>query len=510
MATGRPICRQSLTCRSRPNVARNKKERERTNPLDNSTIERARRFDMQQHFNRAIAILITLLCLAVAAAAQFNTGSITGVVRDSNGAAIANASVKITNIGTNETKTVQTDSDGRYEAAVLPTGRYNVEATSANFSPQLIKDVPLAVGQKARVDLTLAAGSVSATITVNAEQTTTDTEKSSVGGTITPSQVADLPINGRDFTQLLATVPGSVQTSNFFQTSLNGVPSWFGQSVLVDGIDAGRGDLNGFSNALGRVDARINRISVESIQEVQVLEQTYSAEYGQAIGAIINPITKSGTNDLHGGLFEYFRNDKLDANDWFDNARNLGQQKFRLNQFGGSLSGDIVKDRVFFFVDYEGVRQRTGTVLSGFVPTAAFRTQIAAALAPVVAKLPLPNGPAYGPDSRLALFTTQGTRQLREDTASIKMDFKLRESDHLSFRYNINDSNTVTPYGVALGQIAPASLRVQLFKVTETHTFSGNAINELAFGLNRNVTYPHGGDQTIPLFNFSFIDAAIA
>src|SRR5207244_3576631 len=139
-------------------------------------------------------------------------GSITGVVHDSNGAVIANATVKITNIGTNETKTVQTDSEGRYEVPVLPTGRYNVEASSASFSPQLIKDVPLAVGQKARVDLSLTAGAVSATITVNAEQTITDTEKSSIGGTITQSQVSDLPINGRDFTQLLATVPGSVQT----------------------------------------------------------------------------------------------------------------------------------------------------------------------------------------------------------------------------------------------------------------------------------------------------------
>ena len=175
------------------------------------------------------------------------------------------------------------------------------------------------------------------------------------------------------------------------------MPTWFGQSVLVDGIDAGRGDLNGFSNTLGRVDARINRVSVESIQEVQVLEQTYSAEYGQAIGAIINPITKSGGNEIHGSLFEYFRNDKLDSNDWFDNARNLGKQKFRLNQFGGGMSGPIIKDKVFFFLDYEGVRQRIGTVLSGFVPNAAFRAQFVPAMLPVVAKLPLPNGPAFGP-----------------------------------------------------------------------------------------------------------------
>lgn len=455
------------------------------------------------------SLLSILIVWSAENSAQSNSGSITGIVRDERGAVIPGATVRVINLGTSAGETVLTDRDGRYEVPVLPTGRYRIEVSASGFKPTAVSDVSLAVGERARVDITLPVGEVSATITV-AEQTRVDTETTTIGDTIETERVTNLPVNGRDFTLLLATVPGSVQTGNFFQTSINGVPTWFGQSVLVDGIDAGRGDLNGISNTLGRIDARVNRISMDSIQEVQILEQTYSARYGQAIGAIINPITKSGTNELHGGLFEYFRHDRLDANDYFANARGVGKTKFRLNQFGGNLSGPLVRDRLFFFTNYEGVRQSQGTVLQGLVPTQSFRAAFKPALAPVLVKLPLPNGPLSPSDRRLGLFTKIETRRLREDTGSVKLDYHLGERDQFSLRYNINDSETITPYGIAQDQIAPGSLRVQLFKFAHTHTFSGNKVNEFAVGVNRNVTYPQGGDMSLPIFNFTFADAAIA
>ena len=263
-----------------------------------------------------------------------------------------------------------------------------------------------------------------------------------------------MPVNGRDFTGLLTTVPGSVQSTNQFQTSINGIPSTFGgSSVLVDGIDAGRVDLNGTSNVLGRIESRVNRVSMDSVQEVQVVEQNYSAQYGQAIGAVINPITKSGTNNFHGSVFDYFRNEALDANDFFNNESGFPRNQFRLNQFGGNVSGPIKKDKLFFFGNYEGVRQTRGTLFRGYTPTASFRTEFVPSLSAALATLPLPNTNNFlnvdgDPAFEYGEFRVLKNGKLREDTGSVKLDYNSSDRSHFSFRYNLNDSNTTTPYGV--------------------------------------------------------------
>src|SRR6266545_71445 len=447
---------------------------------------------MKVQISKSIARLSILLAvttiLATGVLAQSNSGSITGVVQDQNGAGIASATVTVTNVGTNLTRSVQTDADGRYEVPSLPTGVYKVMANASGFQGATIDSANLAVGEKLRVDVKMTVGEVSALVTV-AAQTVTDTETSNVGDTITAQRVADVPINGRDFTGLLATIPGSVQSTNQFQASINGIPSTFGgSSVLVDGIDAGRVDLNGTSNVLGRIESRVNRVSMDSVQEIQVVEQTYSAQYGQAIGAVINPITKSGTNDFHGSVFDYFRNEALDARDFF-----AGKQKFRLNQFGGNVSGRLIRDKLFFFTNYEGVRQTRGTTFTSLVPTATFRATFAPAIAPVLSTIPLPSSPfipagSNVPDPNLGIFSIQKDGDLREDTGSVKIDWLHTEQSQFSFRYNINDSKTTTPYGVGTDQTADGTLRVQLFKASHNYTFSNSTINEFAFGINRNVT----------------------
>jgi hypothetical protein len=454
--------------------------------------------------------LSLLLVFAIAAFAQSNTGSITGVVTDQNGAVVPNAAVTVINQGTNEKRTVQSDGEGRYEVPGLPNGIYTVESTVTGFKTTTIKDLRLTVGEKARADITMNVSGVDAVVTV-AGQTRVDSETSTIGDTIATERISDNPVNGRDFTGLLATVPGSVQTTNQFQTSINGIPSTFGgSSVLVDGIDAGRVDLNGTSNVLGRIESRVNRVSMDSIQEVQTVEQNYGAQYGQAIGAVINPITKSGTNDFHGSVFEYFRNEALDARDFF-----AGKQKFRLNQFGGNVSGRLIRDKLFFFTNYEGVRQTRGTTFTSLVPTAAFRSTFAPSIAPVLATIPLPSGPfipagSNTPDPNLGIFSVQKDGDLREDTGSIKIDWLHTQRSTFSVRYNINDSRTTTPYGVGTDQTADGTLRVQLFKASHNYTFSNNTINEFAFGINRNVTDVGAGPSTLPRFDLSFVDQAIA
>jgi len=455
-------------------------------------------------------VVIFALALTAGVLAQSNSGSITGIVQDSNDAAIGGATVTVTNIGTNETRTVQTNDDGYYEVLSLSTGVYKVSANASGFQESTISDVRLPVGGRLRQDLTLGVGAVSATVTV-APQTVVETETSSLGDTIAPERVADAPVNGRDFTGLLATIPGSIQTTNQFQTSINGIPSTFGgSSVLVDGIDASRVDLNGTSNVLGRVESRVNRISMDSIQEVQVLEQNYSAQYGQAIGAVINPITKSGTNNFHGSVFDYFRHDALDARDFF-----AGKQKFRLNQFGGNVSGRIVRDKLFFFTNYEGVRQTRGQTFTALVPTAAFRATFAPSIRPVLDTIPLPSGPFFRvgsstADPNVGIISVQKDGKLREDTGSVKLDWLHTDRSQFSVRYNINDSDTTTPYGVGTDQSADATLRVQLFKVSHNYTFSGNTVNEFGFGINRNATDVGAGPSMLPRFDLSFVDQAIA
>lgn len=463
----------------------------------------------------AVSCLAIALAVTFVTCAQSNTGSIAGVITDQNGAVVANATVTVTNVGTNDKRTVQTDSEGRYEVPVLPTGTYTVEATANGFKSVSVKDLRLAVGEKARADVTLGVSGVDAVVTV-IDQTRTDVETATVGDTITSERIQNNPVNGRDFTGLLATVPGSVQSTNQFQTSINGIPSTFGgASVLVDGIDAGRIDLNGTSNVLGRIESRVNRVSMDSIQEVQVVNSTYSAQYGEALSAVINPITKSGTNTFHGTAFDYFRNEHLDANDFFNNAARLPRSHFRLNQFGGSVSGPIVQDKLFFFTNYEGVRQTRGQLFTAYTPSASFRAGIAPALAPVVATLPLPTTTGACPASiggvnDCGIFAIQKDGDLREDTGSVKIDWTKSQKSQFSMRYNINDSNTTTPYGVGTDQAADGKLRVQLFKLSHNYVFNTNTVNEAAFGINRNATAPTGGPSPFPIFSFLFADSAIA
>ena len=465
---------------------------------------------------KQVSVLIVVVCaLAVGAFAQSNTGSIVGVVQDANGSAIPGATVTVTNVGTNDNKTVQANGEGYYEALSLPTGVYRIVAKQSGFEDATLSDVRLAVGDRLRMDLQMGVGAVSANVMV-AAQTNVETETSTLGDTITNARVANVPVNGRDFTGLLSTVPGSVQTTNQFQTSINGIPSTFGgSSVLVDGIDAGRVDLNGTSNVLGRIESRINRVSMDSVQEVQVLEQNYSAQYGQAIGTVINPITKSGTNNFHGSGFEYFRNEALDANDFFNNESGFPRNKFRLNQFGGNVSGPIVKDKLFFFGNYEGVRQTRGSLFRGFTPTASFRTEFVPSLSAALATLPLPNTNNFlnvdaDPAFEYGEFRVLKNGKLREDTGSVKLDYQYNDRSQFSFRYNLNDSNTTTPYGVGTDQTADGTLRVQLLKLSHNYTLSSASVNEFAFGINRNVTNPGAGPSDLPIFNFLFADSAIA
>lgn len=464
-------------------------------------------------FRAVIILVLGFLCSQVPAFAQYDTGSIVGIVHDQSGAVVAGASVKVTNTKTGRVYEVTTGSEGNYEVPGLPAGPYQVEAQKAGFKVARVADIVLYATDSRSVNVVLPVGSASDQVTVTADVVTVNTQGSETGASIDSNKVSNLPLNGRDFTSLIALVPGAVTTGAFGQNSLGGYETTFaGVNVLLDGADATRIDVNATSTQLGRQESRISRSSIDSIQEFKVLSSTYSAEYGRSTGDIVNVITKSGGNDFHGTAFEYFRNDIMDAKNFFETTTT----PLRLNQFGGNFSGPVKKDKLFFFVNYEGVRQVVTVPAPNVVVLgAAVRSTFAPVMQPVIAAIPLPNvsGPVIfkgqGPGGTdvvrpdLGYFDGNLRNTLREDTGSVKIDYNASARDTFSFRYNIADSFTSTQYGVVAGQVSPSTSRNHLFKGTWNHTFAPTVLNEFGVAFNRPQTDSLGGGGNFPIFQCS-------
>lgn len=444
------------------------------------------------------------LLLVPAAVAQLDTGSIQGTVRDTTGALIPGAKVVVTNEGTQRAHDTTTSHSGEFSVPTLPVGRYSVAASFHGFNTVTITGVQLNASEAHRVDVTLAPGGEAQQVTVTANQLQVNTLSADLGTTIGAQRVANLPLNGRDFTDLLALVPGSVTSGQFGQTSLGGAETSFaGVNILLDGADATRIDTNATSMQLGRGDARLTRASVDSIAEFHVLQGNFSAAYGRSIGDVVNVITKSGSNDWHGEMFEFIRNDALDARNYF--AVPGTSTPLRLNQFGGNLGGPIVHDKLFFFTNYEGVRQTITNTSLYDVLNAANRAKFVASMQPVLAAIPKGN---LGPDpndttGNFDLYSASLRDTLREDTGSGRIDWDHSNRDKYYVRYNIGDSYTSTTYGPAVGQVAPTPARTQFLKISNTHIFSPTLLNEAGFGINSNHVESYGGGGPFPVIAFS-------
>lgn len=460
-----------------------------------------------------IGLVALLLCaMALPAWAQLDTGSIVGVVQDKSGAVVPDAKVTVTNTRTGIVYEAQTNGAGEYEVPGLPAGLYKVVAEHPGFKTRVVDGIVLYATDRRAIDTTLDIGQVSENVTVTADVTTVNTQTSDTGATIDANKVTNLPLNGRDFTSLMALVPGSVTSAGFGGTSLGGFEtSLAGVNILLDGADATRIDSQATSTQLGRQASRISRASVDSIEEFKVMSSTFSAEYGGTYGDVVNVITKSGGNALHGALFEFFRNDAFDANNYFATEKT----PLHLNQFGGNMGGPLVKDKLFFFVNYEGVRQIVNIPTGP--NTVAVLTEATRALAvpdmvPVVNTLPLPNvpGPVSFPNptpggppivrNDLGYYEGNLRNTLREDTGSIKVDYRAGAKDSLTFRYNIADSFTSTQYGVATDQVSPSPSRNHLLKATWNHTFGPTVLNEFGVAFNRPQTESLGGGGGFPIF----------
>jgi Carboxypeptidase regulatory-like domain len=320
-----------------------------------------------------VGILISLAVLSQAVLlAQVTTADVLGTVTDSTGAVLPDIKVTVHNLDTNADSTGVSDNTGNYLVRLLPPGRYSIKAAANGFKTWTVPQVALAIGDRLRQDVRLEVGTLEQSVEVTASSPAIQTDKSSVSNLIDTVALQNLPLNGRNFVvlaQLTAGaaegdpngLPSGTRPDDRRQTSavsVNAQPTSY-NNFLVDGMDDNE-------RTIGTV---ILKPSVDALQEMKVETSLYSAEYGRTAGGVINFVTKSGTNDYHGSLFEFLRNQKMDARNFFAPKK----PSYKQNQYGGSLGGPIRKDRLFFFGDYEGFRQAQGQTYTDSVPTAAMR-----------------------------------------------------------------------------------------------------------------------------------------
>jgi hypothetical protein len=320
------------------------------------------------------ALVVAFFCLFVSSLVYGQaTGSFSGTVSDKAGAVVPGATVRATSQGTGISREAKTDDSGHYLIPLLPVAFYTIRVESPGFGAAEQKDVRLQVDEHRELDFSLAPASVSSSVEVSATEVAVETANPTLGQVITSEQVADLPLNGRDFVQLATLTPGTTQETNpnsFFNGGATSEASARGSfSLSVGGSRPQSTDwlLDGNDNNELTAGAIAILPSIDAIQEFKVLTFTYSAQYGTRAGPAVLVTTKSGSDRFHGSLFEFFRNTKLDARSYFAPTR----EQFNLNQFGGALGGPIRKGKTFFFVDYQGKRQRHGIESTGLVPTGA-------------------------------------------------------------------------------------------------------------------------------------------
>src|SRR5438270_5005490 len=312
---------------------------------------------------RALAVALSLLSCATQIEAQATTGKITGTVTDPSGAAVSSAKVTVTHNATGISHATTTDQSGTYQVLQLPIGLYSVTAEAPGFKSVTVNSTtPLEINQTLRIDLKLEIGQVSSAIEVQSNVSAVETENQTVGGTVTGQAIFELPLNGRNTLDLLKTQPGVTPTNP--DSGAAGNYSIGGQrtdsvTYLLDG--GNNNDLLGNS-----VVADPNP---DAIAEFRVLENNYSAEYGRNAGGIVSVVTKSGTNSFHGTAYDYVRNNFFDANTFFNNEQGLPTPVLKRNQYGGTIGGPILKNKLFFFFSYQGQRESALDTTPGRVTT---------------------------------------------------------------------------------------------------------------------------------------------
>ena len=457
---------------------------------------------MQQFKGFALfAVGLILLFCAPALQAQVVNGTIFGTVRDSSGAVIPNVAVSAKSVETGAARTAVSDNTGAYQILSVPAGDYEVEAGVSGFRTSVRKGISVTVGASVPVNFELAVGEVQQRVEVEAAAPLVDTTNAAMGGLVGENAVRELPLNGRDWLQLVTLTAGVVggvgqQSSAGFSNSRaargngeafsisGGRPT--GNVFMVDGLV-----VNDYANASPGSGLNVN-LGVEAIREFRVLTSEYTAQYGRSTGGVVTAVYKSGTNQMHGSLFEFVRNDVFDARNFFDSQK----PPFRRNQFGGSAGGPIIKNRTFIFGDYEELREVKGLAHNSFTLSPNARNGIVCANAacsqttvipiaplirPYLAVFPQANGPITGD---IAQFNFAGTRVGYEHYGVLRVDHNFTSKTMLSGSYQIDDTTEgqPDPYDQKL---TGSPSRHQNAVMTLQHIFSPGLLNTARFGVSR-------------------------
>ena len=480
-------------------------------------------------------LFVFSVCFLIPLNGQVASGTVTVSVQDSAGAVVPGASISVTNRDTGLARTGTSNERGEFGIPFLPAGEYTLSVSAAGFKRTTIARVPLQVDQTAIVPVTLEIGEVREIVEVSALTPLLDAETSSLGQVIENKKILDLPLNGRNpfALGLLAgnTMPVFGMGTN--QPFVAGGGRFSANDILLDGAD---NNTTVGGTAIGRNGIAITP-SVDAVQEFKVKTNSFSAEFGHAAGAIVSATIKSGSNSYHGTLYEFLRNDRLDANNFITNLAGLRKAKFRQNQFGGSVGGRIIRNKTFFFTDVELMRQRTaaGDSISS-VPTAAIRSgdlsslnspifdpaqrrigpngtvisvpfanaripesRISPTASAILALVPLPNFGAPGVLSRN--YFTQIPRGTNNKQYDIRIDHNLLSNNNLFVRYSLADSSRPNP-GQFPSFIGTGSKDVDFRKqavLSDTHVVSPRVVNEFRFAYTRNnsSSYPDFVDEGV-------------
>ena len=481
---------------------------------------------MRKNIFLSLTLVLLLSGTMPALMAQSSAGTISGTVTDTTGGVLPGVEVRITKVDTGQTRLAITGDEGRYSAPQLAVGIYEVRAELAGFQTSVQPGVQLQIGQEALVNLTLEIGSISEEVIVSGEAPLVNTTSGTISAVISEVQVHELPLNSRNLTQLALLTPGVVQLRAGITGGVTtGAPAvrvsiggarFYQTGFFLDGTD-----VTDSSRGMGPAGAAGSMFGVETVKEFRVITNNYSAEYSRFSGGVMSMVTKTGTNQIHGSLFMFHRNDNFDAADFFANKFDLGKPEFRRHQFGVTVGGPIVKDKTFFFFSFEGFREGLGISDVDTVPTleakqgimpatggacSAFLTGLGGVYNGGTDKCVIPVNPLaqpflalYGPPNRpsedggltadQAANTTQPTN---EDYFNARVDHNFSDSDSFFARYTTSVGSK--DQGLDGGSHQPSALTTtrndnHYSTVEWKHIFSPNSIYTFRFGAQRNTWY---------------------
>lgn len=408
---------------------------------------------------------------------QVNRSQLLGTVTDPSGAVVAEAKVGIEELETGLQRQVKTDKNGNYSFVGLLSGSYRLEVSRQGFSLARFEKVEITVGQARTQDVQLNLAGVATTTEVRDAASPVERTDAALSTVILPYQIRALPLNGRNWANLMVLSAGATDEGAAGQRGIR----FAGRARDDNNFSFDGTDATGIREQTQRANVRLN-IPLDSIAEFRVDATLYTAESGFGAGGQVNVISKNGTNQFHGGAFEYLRNSALDESSPLDVT---GKPPLRLNQFGGSVGGPLRKNKAFFFASYEGLRQTVGQTISELVPTPAFRAQVLAnspALAQLLSAYPNPN--TLGTDPDTALYQYQGITSTQEDSVLGRVDYNFSDNTTLFTRYNVDIGRLVLPNG-SLGDTGNQNPRPMNGVVQLQHSFSPRLLNSMTAGVNR-------------------------